>query len=152
MMVLDPLATLGNNSLVLFNSGDEFGDSNIQADSRLLRHFLRPSNTTGTSISMAGRGGDTFGYAGACMPVRQPYHVPATSVWRRKAGLKLIQEATMPSFTLRTIRAHSPSTHTISIAATMAEAQIIARMHLARTGHSVRIAPAACGFSVAEVR
>ncbi len=58
----------------------------------------------------------------------------------------------MPGITLRAIRALSPITHTISITATMAGAQNIARQHLARTGHAVRIAPAPVGFSVVEVR
>jgi len=57
----------------------------------------------------------------------------------------------MPSIT-RALSRLFPISSTISTAATMAEAQIIARLHLARTGHAVRIAPAACGFSVVEVR
>lgn len=57
----------------------------------------------------------------------------------------------MPSIT-RALSRLFPISSTISTAATMAEAQIIARMHLARTGHSVRIAPASVGFSVVEVR
>lgn len=151
MIPLACLTSQRDNETVLFNSGTGFGDSNIQADSRLLRHFLRPSHTIGASILMAGRGGDTFGYAGACMPVRQPRHVPATPVWRRKAGLKLIQEATMPSI-IRALSRLFPISSTISTAATMAEAQTIARMHLARTGQAVRIAAATRGFSVVEVR
>jgi len=63
----------------------------------------------------------------------------------------LIEEATMPSIT-RALSRLFPISSTISIAATMTEAQTIARLHLARTGHAVRIAPASVGFSVVEVR
>jgi hypothetical protein len=57
----------------------------------------------------------------------------------------------MPSIT-RALSRLFPISSTISTAATMAEAQTIARQHLARTGRSVRIAPASVGFSVVEVR
>jgi hypothetical protein len=140
-----------HNAPVPFNSGSEFGDSNSKADSRLAAIFTSVCNTIGASISMAGRGGDTFGYAGSDVPVRQPRHAPATPVWRRTAGLTLTSEATMPSIT-RALSRLFPISSTISTAATMAEAQTIARQHLARTGRSVRIAPASVGFSVVEVR
>lgn len=57
----------------------------------------------------------------------------------------------MPSIT-RALSRLFPISSTISTAANLAEAQTIARQHLARTGHSVRIAPASVGFSVVEVR
>ncbi|HJV07264.1 MAG TPA: hypothetical protein VJ642_08220 [Chromobacteriaceae bacterium] len=57
----------------------------------------------------------------------------------------------MPSIT-RALSRHFPITHTISTAATLAEAQIIARLHLARTGRAVRIQSAEVGFQIAEVR
>ena len=76
-----------HNAPVPFNSGSEFGDSTTSADSRLAAIFTSVCNTIGASISMAGRGGDTFGYAGSDVPVRQPRHAPATPVWRRTAGL-----------------------------------------------------------------
>ena len=141
-----------HNAPVPFNSGSEFGDSNSKADSRLAAICTSVRNTIGAPFFMAGRGGDTFGYAGSLLPVRQPRHALATPVWRRGASITLSKEATMPSIALRAICALSPITHTISTAATMAEAQTIARLHLARTGHAVRIAPAARGFSVVEVR
>ena len=52
-----------HNAPVPFNSGSEFGDSTTSADSRLAAIFTSVCNTIGASISMAGRGGDTFGYA-----------------------------------------------------------------------------------------
>ena len=61
---IDKPAPPPNNGGVLFNSGTGFGDPTDKADSRHLRLFLRPLHTIGTSLSMAGHGGDTFGYAG----------------------------------------------------------------------------------------
>lgn len=140
-----------HNAPVPFNSGSEFGDSNSKADSRLAAIFTSVHNTIGAPFSMAGRGGDTFGYAGSLLPVRQPRHVLATPVWRRGASITLSKEATMPSIT-RALSRLFPISSTISTAANLAEAQTIARQHLARTGRSVRIAPASVGFSVVEVR
>ncbi|NWK77221.1 hypothetical protein [Aquitalea sp. LB_tupeE] len=57
----------------------------------------------------------------------------------------------MPKLSRVLSRLH-PIAHNIGTAATQAEAQALARLHLARTGHAVRIAPAAVGFTVAEVR
>lgn len=140
-----------HNSPVPFNSGTGFGDSNIQADSRRMRHFLRPSHAT-RAPSMAGRGGDTFGYAGSCMPVRQPCHAPATPVWRRMAGLMLIQEATMPSIALRAIRALFPLTAVpVSTVPTHVEACALARL-LVSQGKRATVAPAGRGFTVSEVK
>ena len=151
-MALDLLATLGNNSYALFNSGAGRGNPISKADSRRMRHFLRPSHTIGASSSMAGRGGNTFGYAGSLLPV---FHIPPCACHPSRgklgAGLTLSKEAIMPSIS-RALSRLFPISSTISIAATMAEAQTIARQHLARTGHAVRIAPASVGFSVVEVR
>ncbi|WP_131359920.1 hypothetical protein [Aquitalea sp. USM4] len=140
-----------DNASVLFNSSTGFGDPNIEADSRLAAIFTSVRNTIGAPISMASRGGDTFGYAGTSMPVRQPCHVLATPVWRREASFTLIEEATMPKLS-RALSRLFPIAHNIGTAANLAEAQALARLHLARTGHAVRIAPAAVGFTVAEVR
>ena len=91
--MIDPCKPLQHNPPALFNSSARFGDRNIKADSRHCAVFFCPSCTTGAPSSMAGRGGDTFGYAGSFMPVRQPCHVPAPFVWRRGAGFTLIKEA-----------------------------------------------------------
>jgi len=153
MMVLDPLAMLGNNSPVPFNSGAGFGDSiNEGGQPPYAAFFTSVCNTIGASSSMAGRGGDTFGYAG-CLRTGSP--TPPRACHPRLATgsepYAHTKEATMPSIT-RALSRLFPIAHNIGTAATMAEAQIIARQHLARTGHAVRIAPASVGFSVVEVR
>ena len=142
-----------HNAPVPFNSGTGRGNPIRMADSRLAAIFTSVCNTIGTSISMAGHGGNTFGYAGSILPV---FHIPPCACHPNRgklgAGLTLRMEAiTMPSIT-RALSRLFPISSTISTAATMAEAQTIARLHLARTGHAVRIAPAAVGFTVAEVR
>ncbi|NWK79811.1 hypothetical protein [Aquitalea sp. LB_tupeE] len=58
----------------------------------------------------------------------------------------------MPKLSRALLSRLSPITHNIGTAANLAEAQALARLHLARTGHAVRIAPAVVGFSVVEVR
>ena len=140
-----------HNAPVPFNSGSEFGDSTTSADSRLAAIFTSVCNTIGASISMAGRGGDTFGYAGSqCAGSPTPpraCHPRLATDGRPHIAL----EVTMPSIT-RALSRLFPISSTISTAANLAEAQTIARQHLARTGHSVRIAPASVGFSVVEVR
>lgn len=140
-----------HNALVPFNSGSGLGGPNKKADSRLAAIFSSVTSL-GAPFSMVGLGRGVLARAGSFLPVRQPYLAPTTLAWRREVGFLHKKEATMPSIALRAIRALSPITHTISIAATLAEAEIIARLHLARTGHAVRIAPAARGFSVVEVR
>lgn len=55
-----------HNASVPFNSGAGFGDLIALADSRLYAaFFMSVLHAIGASISMAGRGGDTFGYAGS---------------------------------------------------------------------------------------
>ncbi len=141
-----------HNTPVPFNSGTGFGDLIALADSRLYAaFFMSVLHTIGASISMAGRGGDTFGYAGSqCAGSPTPpraCHPRLATDGRPHIAL----EATMPSIT-RALSRLFPISSTISTAANLAEAQTIARQHLARTGHSVRIAPASVGFSVVEVR
>lgn len=142
-----------HNAPVPFNSGTGRENPIAQADNRCDGGFFTSVHRYWCAFSMAGRSRASFGWAGslcagfspllrACHPRRE----------KRLAGIQTAQEAIMPSIALRAIRALSLITHTISTAATMAEAQTIARMHLARTGHSVRIAPASVGFSVVEVR
>lgn len=142
-----------HNALVLVNPSTGRENPIAQADNRRDGGFFTSVHRYWCAFSMAGRSRASFGWAGslcagfspllrACHPRRE----------KRLAGIQTAQEAIMPSIALRSIRALSPITHTISIAATMAEAQIIARLHLARTGHAVRIAPASVGFSVVEVR
>ena len=55
-----------HNALASLNSEARFGDRNHKADSRHAAIFTSVQNTIGAS-SMAGRGGDTFGYAGSLM-------------------------------------------------------------------------------------
>ncbi len=151
MMALATQHQQRDNAPVPFNSGIGFGDSNSKADSRLAAIFTSVRNTIGAPFSMAGRGGDTFGYAGSLLPVRQPCHALATPVWRRGASITLSKEANMPSIT-RALSRLLPISSTIGTAANLAEAQALARLHLALTGHAVRIAPAAVGFDIVEVR
>ena len=142
-----------HNASVLVNPSTGRENPIAQADNRRDGGFFTSVHRYWCAFSMAGRSRASSGWAGslctgfspllrACHPRRE----------KRLAGIQTAQEAIMPSIALRAIRALSPITHTISIAATMAEAQIIARLHLARTGHAVRIAPASVGFSVVEVR
>ncbi|KJV24909.1 hypothetical protein VI06_20640 [Aquitalea magnusonii] len=140
-----------DNASVLFNSGTGIGLLNTLADSRHLRHFLRPFHTTGAPFSMAGRGGSVLARAGSNVPVDQSRHAPATPDWSRNGGSKPTLEAAMPKLS-RALSRLFPIAHNIGTAANLAEAQALARLHLARTGHAVRIAPAAIGFTVAEVR
>ncbi len=141
-----------HNAPVPFNSGTGFGDLTTSADSRLAAFFMSVCNTIGAPFSMAGRGGDTFGYAGSDVPVRQPRHVPATPVWRRIAGPTLTSEATMPSIALRVVRALFPVFSVpVSTVPTHAQACAMARL-LVSQGKRVAIAPAAQGFTVSEVK
>lgn len=53
----------------------EFGDSDKEADNRQLAVFFRPY----IAVSSRGSsGGDTLGYAGSFLPVRQPCHLLPT--------------------------------------------------------------------------
>ncbi|QBJ78213.1 hypothetical protein [Aquitalea sp. USM4] len=148
---VDATPAVSHNRAVLFNSGTEISlSSNTKADSRPMRHFLRPDYAIGASISMAGRGGSIFGCAGSLVPVRL---IPPRACHPRLAsdgGYKLTKEATMPKLS-RALSRLFPISSTISTAATLAEAQTIARQHLAKTGQSVRIEPASRGYSVVEV-
>ncbi|WP_159876849.1 hypothetical protein [Aquitalea denitrificans] len=139
-----------HNAPVPFNSGSGLGGPNKKADSRLAAIFSSVTSL-GAPFSMVGLGRGVLARAGSFLPVRQPYLAPTTLAWRREVGFLHKKEATMPSIT-RALSRMFPISSTISTAATMAEAQTIARLHLARTGHAVRIAPAARGFSVVEVR
>ena len=152
MMALDRLARLGNNRLALVNPSAGRENPIAQADNRRDGGFFTSVHRYWCAFSMAGRSRASFCWAGslcagfspllrACHPRRE----------KRLAGIKTAQEATMPS-SARALSRLLPIFSTISTTATMAGAQNIARLHLARTGHAVRIAPAACGFSVVEVR
>ena len=136
-----------HNAPVPFNSGSEFGDSNSKADSRLAAIFTSVHNTIGAPFSMAGRGGDTFGYAGSDVPVRQPRHVPATPDWRRDGGAKPTKEATMPKLA-RALSRIFTAAHQVAHFPTESEAVMFARQYLAQTGRAVAVAPAAIGFDV----
>lgn len=153
-MALAPLHQQRHNAPVPFNSGSGFGDPiNEGGQPPYAAFFTSVRNTIGApSSSMAGRGGDTFGYAG-CLRTGSP--TPPRACHPRLATgsepYAHTKEATMPSIA-RALSRLLPIFSTISTTATMAEAQNIARLHLARTGHAVRIAPASVGFSVVEVR
>ena len=141
-----------HNAPVPFNSGSGIGvpfDIGGQPPSG---YFYVRSLPLVRPLLWAGRGRSVLARAGSYVPVRQSCYVLAHP---RLASGGLVntrhRRQTMPSIT-RALSRLFPISSTISTAATMAEAQIIARLHLARTGHAVRIAPAACGFSVVEVR
>ncbi|BAK75345.1 hypothetical protein NH8B_0510 [Pseudogulbenkiania sp. NH8B] len=152
MTRLDHSTPLPDNLPVPFNSGTGFGDPNNLADSRLAAIFTSVCNTTGASISMAGRGGEAFGPAGAKLPVRQPCHVPATPVWRRGAGLTLNLEATMPSISTRISRALFPVFAVpVTTLPTLAEARTLAS-RLVSQGRRACIQSDAQGFAVSEVK
>lgn len=152
MAGVDASANLEQNAPVPFNSGASFSRLNSKADSRPSRHFLRPSCTIGTP-SMSGLGVGGFR---ACRFLTAGLLTrtlcPAPSFSSDGPSLTLSKEATMPSIARALSRHHSPIIRTIGISATMAEAHIIARLHLARTGRAVRIQSAAVGFQIAEVR
>jgi len=152
---VEPLASAlrqRDNAPVLFNSGTGIGVLIKMADSRLAAIFTSVYNTIGASISMAGHGGSVLARAGSILPVRQSCHAPATPDWRRAGGFYTQDGVrTMPTLS-RALSRLFPIAHNIGTAANLAEAQALARLHLARTGHAVRIAPASVGFTVAEVR
>ncbi len=139
-----------HNAPVPFNSGTGLGGPNTQADSRLAAIFMSVISL-GAPFSMVGLGRGVLARAGSLCPVRQPCLAPTTLAWRRMVGFQYTGGHQMPKLS-RALSRLFPISSTISTAATMAEAQIIARLHLARTGHAVRIAPASVGFSVVEVR
>ena len=140
-----------HNASVLFNSGTGFGDLNYyRRTSRHAAIFVRTAFVR--VFSMTSLGGDTFGYAGYGSAGSPTLLSACHPVWRRMTSKTLLPEAeTMPMLS-RALSRLFPIAHNIGTAANLAEAQALARLHLARTGHAVRIAPAARGFSVAEVR
>jgi hypothetical protein len=135
-----------NNGNVAFNSATGFGDPSKLADSRPSRLFLRPLHTTGTS-SMAGRGGDTFGYAGSNLPVRQPCHAPATLVWRRGSGITLKLEATMPKLSRALSHLFPAVTTPVSVLPSEAEARALSALLVAQ-GRRAVFHRTAAGFAV----
>ncbi|OVE50618.1 hypothetical protein CBW21_01110 [Chromobacterium violaceum] len=147
--MLDSPARFPHHYFTVFNSTDRFGDLCIEADTRHIGGFFTSvRNTIGTSSSMAGLGGDTFGYAGSSMPVRQPRHAPATPIWRWDAGLQTIEEATMPSITLRAFRALFPKvTRPVSTLPNEAQARALAALLVAQ-GQRALIHRTAAGFAV----
>ena len=84
-LIFTALSVAADNAAAAFNSAARFGDWNTKADMPLNCGFFMSVITLGASF-MAGLGGDTFGYAGSFVPVRQPRLVPVTLVWRRVAG------------------------------------------------------------------
>ena len=142
-----------HNPPVPFNSGPGLATGYTKADSRLAAIFTSVRNTIGASFSMAGSGGDTFGYAGSLVPVRQPRHVPATPrLATRERASQLTKEATMPSIALRAIRALFPLTAVpVPTVPTHAQACAMARLLVFQGKHAV-IAPAGHGLIVSEVQ
>jgi hypothetical protein len=139
-----------DNATVLFNSGTGLGGPNHKADSRLLRLFFTSVTSHWCAILMAGRGGDALhAPVSLCRSANLTLRPPPPLGGERWAFHH--KEATMPKLS-RALSRLFPIAHNISTAANLAEAQALARLHLARTGHAVRIAPAAVGFTVAEVR
>lgn len=76
-LIFTALSAAADNAAVAFNSAARFGDRNKKADSRIAAFFMSVS-TPLHAFSVAGLGGDTFGYAGSFLPVRQPRLVPAS--------------------------------------------------------------------------
>ena len=130
---LDTPFSSTKNAAAALNRAAGFGDPITLADSRLAAIFTSVCNTTGTS-SMAGRGGDTFGYAGSSVPVRQPRHAPASSVWRRSGGLHAHHTGGLPmSKFRRALRTLFPvSASLVSIVASEPEARALAALLTAK--------------------
>lgn len=151
-MRLASQATASHNPPVLFNHGTGLGGLNTKADSRRMRHFLRPSYTIGTS-SMSGRGGRAFVLAGSFVPVRQSCHVLGTPLGGEGSSFTLTKETCpMSSIALRVVRALFPVFSVpVSTVPTHAQACAMARL-LVSQGKRVAVAPAARGFTVSEVK
>ncbi len=141
-----------HNSPVPFNSGTGLGGPNTKADSRRMRHFLRPSYTIGTS-SMSGRGGRAFVLAGSFVPVRQSCHVLGTPLGGEESSFALTKETCpMSSIALRAVRALFPVFSVpVTTVPTQTEACAMARL-LVSQGRRATVAPAAQGFTVSEVK
>jgi hypothetical protein len=71
------LSVAADNAAAAVNSAARFGDRNKKADSRIAAFFMSVS-TSMHAFFVVGLGGDTFGYAGSFLPVRQPRLVPAS--------------------------------------------------------------------------
>lgn len=76
----------GYTATVLETTGTGFGDPIMMADDRRSAVFFT-SVRLRAPFQWVGLGGETFGSAGAIVPVRQPRSAPAHPVWRRDAGL-----------------------------------------------------------------
>lgn len=140
-----------DNASVLFNSSTGLGGPNHKADSRLFAAIFTSVTSLGAPFSMVGLGRGVLARAGFLMagpPTLPCAHRPRLAA---NGGPSIHKEATMPKLS-RALSRLFPIAHNIGTAANLAEAQALARLHLARTGHAVRIAPAAIGFTVAEVR
>ena len=151
VVVLDSTSTVAKNAPVAFNSATEIGVSIKKADSRPMRHFLRPSHTIATSFFMAGRGGSVHARAGSFLPVRQSRHAPASPDWRRRAGLTLKKDAIMPKFFRRALRSVFPLvTVPVSTVPTYVEARALAAL-LTAQGQRAVFHRTTKGFSVGVV-
>lgn len=80
---IDKPARLLHHLYVASKTATGIGLPITKADGRLLRHFLRPFHTIGTSSSMAGLGGSVHARAGSFVPVDQSRPVPAAPDWSR---------------------------------------------------------------------
>ncbi|WP_145985910.1 hypothetical protein [Aquitalea magnusonii] len=150
--VVDWKLAMVNNGYALFNSGAGRGNPISKADSRHLRHFLRPSHTIGASSSMAGRGGNTFGYAGSLLPV---FHIPPCACHPSRgklgAGLTLSKEAIMPSISCALTRLFPAISIVVSTLPTLTEARALSALLVSR-GKRVCIQSTDQGFTVSEVK
>ena len=129
---VDAALAPAQNSRAAVNPADRFGDLNSKADTAATCGIFYVCHTPLVRLFLAGSGGDTFGYAGSLLPVRQPRHAPATLVWRRGPGLTLSKEATMPSIALRTICALIPVSTARRLAFAMYRRDIIRAVTLVR--------------------
>ncbi|WP_230417491.1 hypothetical protein [Paraburkholderia polaris] len=75
--LLTPVNRQRYSVLVAETTATRFGDLRMLADNRLSAVFLRPYAFARPYDQRAGLGGETFGSAGANVPVRQPRPVPA---------------------------------------------------------------------------
>jgi len=151
-IVVDWKLAMVNNDRALFNSGAGRGNPISKADSRRMRHFLRPSHTIGASFSMAGHGGNTFGYAGPLLPV---FHIPPCACHPNRgklgAGLMLSKEAIMPKLSRALSRLFPAIPVAVSTLPTLAEARALSALLVSR-GKRVCIQSAGQGFTVSEVK
>lgn len=145
---IDKPAPPPNNGGVTFNSVIRFSSLNALADSRLYAAiFMSVRNTIGTSISMAGRGGDTFGYAGSqcagLLTLPCACHPPFSSGRQVNPAL----EAIMPKLSRALSRLFPSTAVPVSVLPSEAEARALSALLVAQ-GRRAVFHRTAAGFAV----